>query len=292
MLEQGIYLGDNLDLLARLPDASFTLIYLDPPFNTGREQRRLTLATSADSDGDRTGFGGRSYRTELLATHSYGDRHDDYLVFIEPRLREARRVLAADGTIYLHLDYRESHYCKLLLDELFGRQCFLNEIVWAYDYGARTKRRWPAKHDTILVYVKDPAAYYFDAEAVDREPYMAPGLVTAEKAARGKLPTDVWWHTIVSPTGKEKTGYPTQKPLGVLRRIVQASTREGDWCLDFFAGSGTLGAAALELGRRTVLCDSNPEAAEIMRVRLGLEVRATTGGPLPGSETPAAAPRC
>jgi len=290
MLEQGIYLGDNLDLLARLPDASFTLIYLDPPFNTGRAQRRLTLATSADPDGDRTGFGGRTYRTQLLATRSYGDRHDDYLAFIEPRLREARRVLAADGTFYLHLDYRESHYCKVLLDELFGRECFLNELVWAYDYGARTKRRWPAKHDTILVYVKDPGAYYFDAEAVDREPYMAPGLVTAEKAARGKLPTDVWWHTIVSPSGKEKTGYPTQKPLGVLRRIVQASSREGDWCLDFFAGSGTLGAAALELGRRAVLCDSNPEAAEVMRGRLGLDVRGVDGKPAPWGAAPAAAP--
>ena len=289
MLEQGIYLGDNLDLLARLPDGSFTLIYVDPPFNTGREQRRLTLATRADPDGDRTGFGGRSYRTELLATRSYNDRNDDYLAFIEPRLREAHRVLASDGTFYLHLDYRESHYCKVLLDELFGRECFLNEIVWAYDYGARTKRRWPAKHDTILVYVKDPAAYYFDSEAVDREPYMAPGLVTAEKAARGKLPTDVWWHTIVSPTGREKTGYPTQKPLGVLRRIVQASSREGDWCLDFFAGSGTTGAAALELGRRPVLCDSNPEAAEIMRDRLGLDVRDVAGEPVPRGEGLAAA---
>ncbi len=286
MLDQAIYLGDNLDLLARLPDSSFTLIYIDPPFNTGREQRRLTLATSADPEGGRTGFGGRRYRSELLATRSYDDRHDDYLAFIEPRLREAHRVLAADGTFYLHLDYREAHYCKVLLDELFGRECFLNEIVWAYDYGARTKRRWPAKHDTILVYVKQPGAYYFDAEAVDREPYMAPGLVGAEKAARGKLPTDVWWHTIVSPTGKEKTGYPTQKPLGVLRRIVQASSREGDWCLDFFAGSGTLGAAALELGRRCVLCDANPEAAEIMRARLGLEVRTTAGEPVPPGESP------
>ena len=192
-------------------------------------------------------------------------------------------MLAADGTLYVHLDPRESHYCKVLLDEIFGRDCFLNEIVWAYDYGARTKRRWPAKHDTILVYVKDPEAYFFDGEAVDREPYMAPGLQTAERAERGKLPTDVWWHTIVSPTGREKTGYPTQKPLGVLRRIVQASSREGDWCLDFFAGSGTLGAAALELGRRCVLCDESPEAVEVMRERLGLPVR-----PVPRSGAPAA----
>jgi site-specific DNA-methyltransferase (adenine-specific) len=282
-LEEGIYLGDNVALLAWLPDAAFTLIYIDPPFNTGRTQRRLTLATEADPDGDRAGFGGRRYRSETIASRAYADSHDDYLGFLELRLRDARRVLAEDGTLYVHLDPRESHYCKVLLDEIFGRECFLNEIVWAYDYGARTKRRWPAKHDTILVYVKDPERYFFDAEAVDREPYMAPGLQTAERAARGKLPTDVWWHTIVSPTGREKTGYPTQKPLGVLRRIVQASSREGDWCLDFFAGSGTLGAAARELGRRAVLCDESPEAAEIMRERLGLPV-----WPVPRSGAPAA----
>jgi site-specific DNA-methyltransferase (adenine-specific) len=284
-LEEAVYLGDNLDVLAGLPDGAFTLVYIDPPFNTGREQRRLTLATSADPDGDRTGFGGRAYRTERLGSQSYEDRHEDYLAFIEPRLREARRLLTPDGTFYLHLDYRESHYCKVLLDTIFGRDCFLNEIVWAYDYGARARRRWPAKHDTILVYVKDRDRYFFDSEGVDREPYMAPGLVTAEKAARGKLPTDVWWHTIVSPTGKEKTGYPTQKPLGVLRRIVQASTREGDWCLDFFGGSGTLGAAALELGRRPVLCDANPEAVEIMRARLGLPVYDAAGVAVPVRRT-------
>jgi site-specific DNA-methyltransferase (adenine-specific) len=282
VLEPRIYLGDNMDLLPRLPGEAFALIYLDPPFNTGKDQRRLTLATQSDPDGDRVGFGGRTYRATVLGSRSYGDRHDDYLGFLEPRLREARRLLARDGTLYLHLDPRESHYAKVLLDEIFGRDCFLNEIVWAYDFGARTRRRWPAKHDTILVYVKDPGAYFFDCEAVDREPYMAPGLQTAERAARGKLPTDVWWHTIVSPTGREKTGYPTQKPLGVLRRIVQASSREGDWCLDAFAGSGTLGAACLELGRRPLLCDSSAAAVEVMRERLGLEMR-----PAPPAEAPA-----
>ncbi len=287
MLEERIYLGDNLELLPRLPAEAFALVYIDPPFNTGREQRRLRLATEADTSGDRTGFGGRTYRTTVLGSLGYADSHDDYPAFIEPRLREAHRLLRADGTFYLHLDPRESHYCKVLLDEIFGRECFLNELVWAYDYGARTKRRWPAKHDTILVYVKDPETYWFDAEAVDREPYMAPGLVTAEKATRGKLPTDVWWHTIVSPTGREKTGYPTQKPLGVLRRIVAASSREGDWCLDFFAGSGTLGAAALEAGRRPVLCDSSPDAVEVMRRRLGLPVLTTAGVPVPLLEAPA-----
>ena len=181
---------------------------------------------------------------------------------------EVRRLLHPTGTLYFHIDYREAHYCKLLLDELFGRECFLNEIIWAYDYGARPRRRWPAKHDTILVYVKDPGRYWFDAEEVEREPYMAPGLVQAEKAARGKLPTDVWWHTIVSPTGREKTGYPTQKPEGIVRRMVAASTRAGDWCLDPFAGSGTLGAVCARLCRHFVLIDTNPAAIQVMRARL------------------------
>ena len=268
-----ILLGENLELLPRFAERSFQLIYIDPPFNTGRVRSRKTLRAVADEDGDRTGFQGRRYKTKLLAQSSYRDQFDDYLGFLAPRLEEARRLLATAGTLYFHIDWRESHHCKLLLDEIFGRECFLNEIVWAYDYGARSKRRWPSKHDTILVYVKDVSAYYFDSQEVDREPYMAPGLVTAEKAARGKLPTDVWWHTIVPTSGREKTGYPTQKPEGIVRRMVQASTRPGDWCLDFFAGSGTLGAVAAKLGRRYVLIDSNPHAVEVMRARMAAHAR-------------------
>jgi site-specific DNA-methyltransferase (adenine-specific) len=264
-----ILLGDNLPFLAELADETFQLVYVDPPFNTGKTQTRVRLQTLPDDDGDRTGFGGRRYRTRMLERSSYRDDFDDYLGFLEPRLTHARRLLTRSGTLYFHVDYREAHYCKLLLDEIFGRECFLNEIVWAYDYGARTRRRWPAKHDTILVYVKNAAEYHFDSEEVDREPYMAPGLVTAEKAARGKLPTDVWWHTIVPTNGAERTGYATQKPEGIVRRMVLASTRPDDWCLDFFAGSGTLGAVAAKLGRRYVLIDSNPEAIAIAKRRLG-----------------------
>ncbi len=269
-----IILGDNLDVLPGFADESFQLIYVDPPFNTGRDQRRRTLETVPDAAGDRVGFKGRRYSTRLLAESSYRDAFDEYLEFIEPRLVQARRLLHRSGTLYFHIDYREAHYCKLLLDEVFGRESFLNEIIWAYDYGARAKARWPAKHDTILVYVKDIDAYHFDADAVDREPYMAPGLVTPEKAARGKLPTDVWWHTIVPTNGREKTGYPTQKPEGIVRRMVLASSRPGDWCLDFFAGSGTLGAVAAGEGRRYVLVDSNPEACRVMQARLGVPVTA------------------
>ncbi|MBF4632847.1 site-specific DNA-methyltransferase [Agreia pratensis] len=262
--------GDNLPVLTGLADEAFTLIYLDPPFNTGRVQKRqsTTSVRTQAGVGSVTGFKGRSYeriKGDLLA---YDDVFENYWEFIEPRLIEAWRLLAPDGTLYLHLDYREAHYAKVLLDALFGRESFLNEIIWAYDYGAKSKSRWPAKHDTILVYVKDPTRYYFDSSSVDREPYMAPGLVTPEKVARGKLPTDVWWHTIVSPTGREKTGYPTQKPEGILRRIIQASSREGDWVLDFFAGSGTTGAVAQALGRRFVLVDRNPDAIQVMRARM------------------------
>jgi site-specific DNA-methyltransferase (adenine-specific) len=273
MLIDQIILGDNLEVLSRFGDGAFQLIYIDPPFNTGGSQTRKTLQTLPDEGGDRKGFQGRRYKTRLLSESSYGDAFADYLAFLEPRLHEAHRVLAASGTLYFHIDYREAHYCKLLLDEIFGRESFLNEIIWAYDYGGRTKRRWPAKHDTILVYVKDPSGYHYDCEAVDREPYMAPGLVTPEKAAKGKLPTDVWWHTIVATGGSEKTGYPTQKPEGIVRRMVQASTRPGDWCLDFFCGSGTLGAVAAQLDRRYVLIDSNPEAIAIARRRLGAKTQ-------------------
>jgi site-specific DNA-methyltransferase (adenine-specific) len=260
--------ADNALVLPKLPAGAFQLIYIDPPFNTGRDQARHEIAVVATPDGGRTGFGGRRYETISRATRTYGDAFDNYLGFIEPRLREAHRLLRDDGTLYFHIDYREAHYCKILLDEIFGRECFLNEIVWAYDYGARTKSRWPAKHDTILVYVKDPEGYHFDSAEVDREPYMAPGLVTPEKVARGKLPTDVWWHTIVGTNSKEKTGYPTQKPEGVLRRIVSASSEPGAWCLDFFAGSGTLGAVAAKLGRRYVLVDERREAINICLARL------------------------
>ncbi len=262
--------GDNLSVLQALPRGAFDLVYMDPPFNTGRAQARHTLSVASDADGDRTGFGGRRYSSRLLRTLSYDDSFTDYLTFLEPRLHQAKALLAPHGTLYFHIDYREAHYCKLLLDEIFGREAFLNELIWSYDYGAKPRRRWPAKHDTILVYVRTPGAHHFDADGVEREPYMAPGLVTPEKAARGKRPTDVWFHTIVPTNGREKTGYPTQKPEGILRRIIAASSREGGWCLDPFAGSGTLGAVCRELGRRYVLIDDSPVALEVMRRRLGL----------------------
>ena len=265
-----IVLADNLTVLGSLPDDSIDLVYIDPPFNTGKRQTLRRLQTIHDEvAGDRTGFGGRRYRTIELGSASYLDVHDDYLDFLEPRLVEIRRVLRPAGSLYLHLDYREVHYAKVLCDAVFGRDCFLNEVIWAYDYGARTKRRWPAKHDNILVYAKDPKGYFFDAEAVERIPYMAPGLVGPVKAARGKLPTDTWWQTIVPPGGVERTGYPTQKPVAVLRRIVGASCPVGGLVADFFAGSGTAGAAALELGRRFLLVESNPEAVTVMARSLG-----------------------
>lgn len=262
-----IHFEDNLSVLRNMASSSVDLIYIDPPFNTGKDQKRTQLQTVQSENGDRVGFGGRRYETSKLATRGYVDSFDDYLAFLEPRLVEAYRVLSASGSFYFHIDYREVHYCKVLLDTIFGRECFLNEIIWAYDYGARTQKKWPPKHDNILVYVKNPDNYTFNADAIERIPYMAPGLVGPEKAARGKLPTDTWWHTIVPTNGKEKTGYPTQKPLGILKRIVVASSKPDDIVLDFFAGSGTTGEACLALDRHFILVDSNEQALQVMARR-------------------------
>jgi site-specific DNA-methyltransferase (adenine-specific) len=274
-LEEPIELADDLVIeadaglvLPRLPERAFDLIYIDPPFNTGATQRARRITVARDDTGSHRGFAGRRYATTAVSDMAYADSFEDYLAFLAPKLERARELLADEGTLYVHLDYREAHYVKVALDEIFGRDCFLNEIIWAYDYGGKPARRWPAKHDTILVYVRDPRRHLFDAQAVEREPYMAPGLVSPEQAARGKRPTDTWWHTIVPTNGSERTGYPTQKPEGVVRRIVAASSRRGGWCLDFFAGSGTLGAVAAKLDRRYVLVDSNPEAIAVMRARL------------------------
>ena len=261
-----IILGDNLDVLRTLPDRAFHLIYVDPPFNTGKAQSRTRIKVTPDAAGDRTGFQGRRYKTQVVSASSYGDIFDDYIGFLRPRMHEAYRVLDDRGSLFFHIDYREVHYCKIMLDEIFGRDSFMNEIIWAYDYGGRPKTRWPAKHDNILWYAKDPANYTYNYDAIDRIPYLAPGLVGPEKAARGKTPTDVWWHTIV--TGKEKTGYSTQKPLDIIQRIVRVHSHPGDHLLDFFAGSGTFGEAAHREGREFVLVDNNPEAVEVMHRRL------------------------
>ena len=263
-----IYRGDNLSILPTLPPQSFDLIYIDPPFNTGRRQARTRIRTVRDEQGDRTGYQGRRYRTVRLATSAFEDSFGDYLAFLEPRLREAYRLLSPAGSFFFHIDYREVHYCKVLLDGVFGRRSFLNEIVWAYDYGARSRRRWSPKHDNILFYAKDPQRYTYRYEDIDRIPYLAPGLVGPEKAARGKTPTDTWWHTVVSPNGREKTGYPTQKPLAILERIVRVHSSPGDRVLDFFAGSGTTGEAAVRNGRHAVLIDNNAEAIRVMKRRL------------------------
>jgi site-specific DNA-methyltransferase (adenine-specific) len=263
-----IVYAENLSYMRTLPDGAFRLIYIDPPFNTGKVQQRARMRVVASEQGVRVGFGDRRYQVQLYDSPAYQDAYKDYLGFLEPRLREAHRLLTPDGSLFVHLDYREAHYVKVLLDTIFGREGFMNEIIWAYDYGGRSKRRWPAKHDTIFWYAKDPENYVFHYEAIDRIPYMAPDLVGAEKAQRGKTPTDVWWLTIVPTNSKEKTGYPTQKPLKLLERIVRVHSDVGDWVLDFFAGSGTTGEAAARLGRRFVLIDNHPDAIRVMTERL------------------------
>ncbi|MBN4064401.1 site-specific DNA-methyltransferase [Dehalococcoides mccartyi] len=268
MNNNSIHLADNLEFLEKVQDETVNLIYIDPPFNTGVKQSMTSLKTVRDDDGDRTGFGGNRYRTERGDNKSYLDSFDDYMGFLAPRLEEARRVLADNGSLFLHVDQRESHYCKILLDQIFGRDSFMNEIIWSYDYGGRSKTKWPAKHDTIFWYAVDPKNYTFNVDAIDRIPYMAPSLVGKEKAARGKIPTDVWWQTIVPTNGKERTGYPTQKPIAILQRIVKVHSNPGELVMDFFAGSGTTGVAAAKNERQFVLADANPEAVQVALRRL------------------------
>ncbi|MEO8357426.1 MAG: DNA methyltransferase [Chloroflexota bacterium] len=312
-----IYFGDNLPILKSLADESIDLIYIDPPFNTGKTQKHTRVKTVKSKDGSRIGFQGNTYETIELGTKAYQDSFnfldgksidsdiekayqnlapEASLYFLEtflrPRLEEAYRLLKPHGSLYFHIDYREVHYCKILLDDIFGRESFLNEIVWAYDYGGRAKSKWPAKHDNILFYVKNPKNYIFNTGEIDREPYMAPGLVGPEKAQRGKLPTDVWWpglvgakinekssnwylrgqnttwwQTIVPTNSKERVGYPTQKPRRLLDRIIKASSARGSIVLDFFAGSGTTGESCLELGRNFILIDNNEASMEVMARR-------------------------
>ena len=263
-----INLADNIEFLSGISNDSVNLIYIDPPFNTGAKQSMTSLKTIRDEKGDRTGFGGNRYRTERGESRSYLDTFDDYIGYLAPRLEEAHRVLTADGSLFLHIDYRESHYCKIVLDQIFGRDSFMNEIIWSYDYGGRSKRKWPAKHDSIFWYAVDPKNYTFNFDAIDRIPYLAPSLVGKEKAARGKIPTDVWWQTIVPTNGKERTGYPTQKPLAILERIVKVHSNADEMVMDFFAGSGTTGVAAAKNERLFTLVDANPEAVQVAVKRL------------------------
>ncbi len=260
--------GENLSVLPQLPKAAFRLAYIDPPFNTGTVQKRDRMRVEADPLGERGGFGGRRYRVSRIESSAYADRFDDYTGFLMERIEAALPLLTDDASLFVHLDYREAHYVKVALDALLGRERFMNEIIWAYDFGGRPKKRWPAKHDSMLWYAMDPESYVFNFDEMDRIPYMAPGLVGKEKAARGKTPTDVWWHTIVPTNSKEKTGYPTQKPLGLLQRIVRVHSNRGDCVLDFFAGSGTTGEAAAINDRGFVLVDEHPEAVAVMRDRL------------------------
>ena len=266
-MNQIIY-GDNLEKLQLIADNSFQLIYIDPPFNTGRSQTRTRIKTTKDEQGDRVGFKGEKYSTNVLYTSGYDDKFDNYLEFLKPRIIEAHRVLSNNGSLFFHIDYREVHYCKIMIDEIFGRDSFMNEIIWAYDFGGRSRKKWSAKHDNILWYAKNPGNYIYNYDSIDRIPYLAPGLVGKEKAELGKTPTDVWWHTIVPTNGKEKTGYSTQKPLGIINRIVKVHSNPGDNLLDFFAGSGTFGEAAAINKRQFTLIDSNPEAIKVMEQRL------------------------
>lgn len=266
-----LYQGDCVKVLQKIPSKTVRLAYIDPPFNTGKIQKRKRIKVTKVADksqATRVGFGGKMYKEEEQVSAQYTDTFADYSLFIKPVVQEIHRILTDDGSLFFHVNYREVHYCKVWIDEIFGRNNFINEIIWSYDYGARSKTRWSAKHDNILWFAKNRKNYCFNYNDIDRIPYLAPGLVGPEKAARGKTPTDCWWHTIVPTNGKEKTGYPTQKPLGIMNRIIKVHSNPGDMVLDCFAGSGTTGEAASVFKRNWILVDNNPDAIEVIKNRL------------------------
>lgn len=272
---EGVIEEDNLAVMRRLPSECIDLIYIDPPFGTGKVRRLQSIRTGS-GERTRNGFGGRTYNFEVVSAHNYRDDMplEEYLGFLHERLAEMHRLLTIDGSLYLHLDFHTVHFARLILDEIFGPERFLNEIIWTYDYGGRARDKWARKHDNILWYAKSDR-WSFNRDSIDRIPYMAPGLVGAEKAERGKLPTDTWWMTIVPTNSRERTGYPTQKPVKLLERIIRASSNPGELVADFFGGSGTTGVAAKRLGRRFLLVDDNPEAIRIAEKRLAAESAAS-----------------
>lgn len=259
-----------MELLPTIPSKSINLIYIDPPFNTGKVQKRNRITAKEDEEGSRLGFGGKrfSVSNDETSSLSYKDKFGDFEDFLMSRVKRATECLADNGSIFIHLDFREVHYIKVAMDKFLGRDHFMNEIVWAYDYGAKPKKYWPRKHDTILWYVKDPLSYTFNYNKIDRIPYMAPDLVGPEKAVIGKIPTDCWTMTIVPTNSKEKTGYPTQKPMRLLDRIIRVHTNPGDTVLDFFAGSGSTAEAARKNGCGFVMIDNNQAAIDVMNKRL------------------------
>ncbi len=226
-------------------DRGFDLVYIDPPFNTGRRQI-----------GPRGGYEDSWPTSEA------------YIEWLQQVCQRIRYLLSQRGSLFVHVDPRESHYVKVMLDKLFGRASFQNEIVWAYDYGGRTHKRWPAKHDIIFWYSLDPDAYTFNRLDEVKIPYIARKKPGSYQDVVGKFPTDVWWNSICQPNGPERTGYPTQKPVAILDRIVKVHSNPGDRVLDCFAGSGTTGEAALVNDRHVTLVDRNPEAIVHCRDRL------------------------
>jgi site-specific DNA-methyltransferase (adenine-specific) len=260
-----VHKGSALDLLHSIPDESIDLIYTDPPFGTGNIQTM-----------DRKKAG------KTVSKIEYSDKYENYLDFLEPHLIQMHKVLKSTGTMYLHMDWRWVHYAKVMCDGIFGMENFLNEVVWSYNFGGRGKDRWPQKHDTILVYIKEMGKHTFNWNDIDRIPYAAPELQyvgrTKEEAekriAEGQVPTDVWSMSIVGTASKERVGYPNQKPQKLMKRAIVASSNVGDIVLDPFGGSGSTAAAAMEANRKFITGDSSPDAIQTMRNRFtGLDVK-------------------
>ena len=258
-----VYCADNLEIMRSLATSDFKvkfqMIYMDPPFYSGAKY------FSRRSDGSK----------KLAYSDVWGSGLLEYLEMIAKRILIARELLSDDGLIWIHLDYRAVHYVKIIMDEIFGMENMVNEIVWGYRSGGASGRRFARKHDTILLYSKTKE-YKFNPQkekSYNRGalPYNFKGVREYEDENGWYTLVnmrDIWEIPMVGRTSGERTGYATQKPEELIRRMVLASTDVGDLCGDFFAGSGTLGAVCMGLGRSFVLCDKNEDACRIMVDRL------------------------
>jgi len=236
--------GDALEVTRALDPDSVDLVYLDPPFFTGR---RLVGAKR----------GGR--KAAAFADQWHGDL-DAYLAWLELRCAALREVLAPTGSIYVHLDWHAVHYAKVMLDRVFGQDAFLNEIVWLYGLGGSSPRRWPRKHDTLLWYARGPDGQYFQAPRI-------PATSARMRGLTKKAPD--WWNIpSLNNMAKERLGYPTQKPEALLERIVVSSSPPGGLVFDPCCGSGTTAAVAERTGRRWIASDLSPDAVRVTHERL------------------------
>ena len=248
-----LFWGDNLHVMRQLPSESIDLIYIDPPFFSGRNYNVI--------------FGDQN---ELRSfTDIWEGGMPGYLIWLNARLYEMKRLLKKTGSIYVHCDWHASHYIKVEMDRIFGHDCFLNDVAWLYGLGGSSNRYWPRKHDSLLWYSRRPDGHFFEADKIP--------ATSARMAGQMKKAPDFWDIPTINNMAKERIGYPTQKPEALLERVINSSAPKGSVVADFFIGGGSTVAVAQRLGRRWIACDQSRVAVALTADRITRQVEDQTG---------------